>query len=83
MSAAFVPLVPFASIASLERGQCGVVEHVDGSPEFVCRMAELGLCPGRMLEVLEPGSPCCLAVGESRIVLRGEQSAAVRVSLLS
>ncbi len=73
----------FTPVHSLKRGQCGVVEDIAGSSEFICRMSSLGIAPGCMLECLEPGSPCCLAVGDSRIVLRGEQASAVRVSLLS
>ncbi len=70
-------------VHSMKRGQCGVVEDIAGSSEFVCRIGSMGIAPGCLLECLEPGSPCCLAVGDCRIVLRGEQASAVRVCLLS
>lgn len=80
MSVAFFPTT---SLAALKRGEAGVVHQVDGSPEFVRRMAEMGICTGGLLEVIEPGSPCRLAVGTARIVLRAEQLSAIRVSPLS
>jgi len=76
-------LLSMTAVDTLERGQSAIVEEISGSAEFVGRMSSLGVCPGCLLECLEPGSPCCLAVGESRIVLRGEQAASVRVSPLS
>ena len=53
-------------------GQWGEVEDVAGKPAWVCRMAELGIRNGCRLQVVQPGSPCLLRVGDCRLSLRGE-----------
>ncbi|MCC6547824.1 ferrous iron transport protein A [Candidatus Sumerlaeota bacterium] len=67
----------------MKRGQVGVVDHVEGSPEFVRRLGEMGIHVGGILEVLDPGVPCRLAVGSSRIALRGELLHTIRVCPLT
>ncbi len=56
----------------LQAGQWADVEDVSGEPEWVGRMAELGVRNGCRLQVLQPGSPCLLQVGGCRLCLRGE-----------
>jgi ferrous iron transport protein A len=56
----------------LQAGQWADVEDVSGEPEWVGRMAELGVRNGCRLQVLQPGSPCMLQVGGCRLCLRGE-----------
>lgn len=56
----------------LRRGEWAEVAEVCGEPCWVGRMAELGVSTGRRLRVLQPGSPCMLEVGESRLTIRGD-----------
>ena len=56
----------------LRRGEQADVAEVHGEPCWVGRMAELGIRAGSRLRVLQPGAPCVLMVGESRLTLRGE-----------
>jgi ferrous iron transport protein A len=57
----------------LRRGEQADVTEVHGEPSWVDRMAELGIRTGCRLRVLQPGAPCVLMVGESRLTLRGEK----------
>jgi ferrous iron transport protein A len=54
----------------LEAGEWADVAEVTGEPCMVGRMAEMGLGIGCRFRVLQPGSPCLLQVGDSRLTLR-------------
>jgi len=56
----------------LSCGELAVVEDVHGDPQWVNRMAELGLRTGCQLRMLQSGSPCLLQVGGCRLCLRGD-----------
>jgi ferrous iron transport protein A len=56
----------------LGAGEWADVAEVTGEACWVGRMAELGLAIGSRLRILQPGSPCLLQVGESRLSLRGD-----------
>ena len=56
----------------LNRGEWAEVAEVTGEPAWVSRMAELGVRCGSRLRVLQPGSPCLLQVGGTRLSLRGD-----------
>jgi ferrous iron transport protein A len=56
----------------LHAGEWADVADVSGEPGWVCRLAEMGVRIGSRLRVLQPGSPCLLQVGESRLSLRGD-----------
>ena len=66
----------------LSAGQAGRVVDVDGEQEFVMRLCEVGLRPGVDVQVLQPGNPCIVSVGGSRLSLRGDRLAAVMVEAL-
>jgi Fe2+ transport system protein FeoA len=53
-------------------GEWADVAEVSGEPNWVGRMAELGVRIGCRLQVLQPGSPCLLQVGGCRLCLRGD-----------
>jgi Fe2+ transport system protein FeoA len=55
----------------LDSGEWGDVAEVSGEPQWVGRMAELGVRTGSRLQVLQPGCPCLLLVGGTRLSLRG------------
>jgi Fe2+ transport system protein FeoA len=56
----------------LDGGTWADVAEVTGEPGWVSRLAELGLRIGCRLRVLQPGSPCLLQVGGTRLSLRAE-----------
>ena len=63
------PLMP---LELLGPGEWGEVHDVTGDSGWVCRLAELGLRSGCKLQVVQPGSPCLLQIGNCRLSLRGE-----------
>jgi Fe2+ transport system protein FeoA len=64
-------------------GEWGDVAEVAGEPQWVGRMAELGLRAGSRLQVLQPGSPCLLLVGGARLSLRGDRAMQILVRPVS
>jgi Fe2+ transport system protein FeoA len=63
----------------LHAGQWAEVAEVSGEPRWVGRMAELGVRAGCRLRVLQPGTPCLLEVGSSRLSLRGDRAVQILV----
>lgn len=63
----------------LRSGEWAEVCDVSGEPAWVCRLAELGLRVGCRLQMLRGGSPCLIALGGSRLSLRGDQAMQVLV----
>ncbi len=55
----------------LHAGAWADVADVTGEPGWVARLAELGVRIGCRLRVVQPGSPCLLQIGDSRLSLRG------------
>jgi ferrous iron transport protein A len=56
----------------LRAGEWADVAEVTGEPGWVCRMAELGVCVGCRLQMLQSGCPCLLRVGGCRLSLRAD-----------
>ncbi len=73
------PLVP---LELLSAGEHGRIHDLDGSPELVHRLEEMGLRVGAQVTMVQPGSPCILAVGHHRFSLRIDEDAAVLVEVL-
>lgn len=71
-------LVPLELMAT---GEQGCVRDVDGSPEFVVRLQEMGLHKGAKVRMVKTGSPCILAVNEQRFSLRFDQRATITVEV--
>lgn len=63
----------------LRRGEWGEITEVQGDPAWVGRMNELGLRLGSRVQVLQPGIPCLLRIGNSRLSLRGEDAMQILV----
>jgi ferrous iron transport protein A len=63
----------------LRPGEWAEVAEVSGDPDWVCRMAELGLQAGCTLRMLQAGSPCLLQVGGCKLCLRGGETACILV----
>jgi ferrous iron transport protein A len=70
---------PSLPLESVPVGDWAEVEEVAGEPNWVGRMAELGLRAGTYIRVLRQGSPCLLQVGGSRLSLRGEANTRILV----
>ena len=68
-------------IELLMTGEHGVVVDVDGSPDFVVRLEEMGLHEGVRVRMVRPGSPCILEVNHQRFLLRIEDTATVVVDV--
>ncbi len=56
----------------LHAGAWADVAELSGEPAWVTRLGEMGVRIGSRLRVLQPGSPCLLQVGESRLSLRAD-----------
>jgi len=54
----------------LEAGQVAEVERLEGRPEHVKRLEEMGLRHGMTVKVMRPGRPCIVRVGCNRLCLR-------------
>jgi len=67
----------------LAPGEEGHIQSVEGNHDLVVRLAEMGFRLGVRVRMLQPGSPCIVAVNNHRISFRGEQSASVMVEVLS
>ncbi len=66
-------------IEMLSSGVWADVAEVQGESGWVSRMAELGLRAGSRLKILQPGSPCLLEVGGSRLSLRSNLAVQILV----
>ena len=71
-------VVPLDCLAPGEEGR---IENVDGSPELVTRLEEMGIRQGVGVRMVQPGSPCIIALNNHRISFRGEESAIVMVAV--
>jgi ferrous iron transport protein A len=63
----------------LHAGEWADVADVTGEAGWVTRLAEMGVRIGCRLLVLQPGSPCLLQIGESRLSLRGDLATQILV----
>jgi Fe2+ transport system protein FeoA len=63
----------------LRTGECGDIAEITGEPGWIHRMAELGVCVGCRLQILQAGCPCLLQVGSCRLSLRGEGQCSILV----
>ena len=65
----------------MSAGEVGHVVQVDGSPDVVHRLAEMGLREEVRVMMVQPGSPCIVAVGDHRLSLRTDGDAEILVAL--
>lgn len=69
-------LMPIRYLAS---GESGRVEQLLGNAEDVRRLEEMGLRCGQDIQMLQPGSPCIIRLGGSRLCFRETDSLGVMV----
>jgi len=72
------PLVP---LDALRAGEAGEISDVDGPPDLVHRLSELGLRSGVRVRMQQPGQPCVLAIGDQRLSLRLEAEVIILVAV--
>ena len=82
MSASNICRSECLSLRDLRQGQTAVVEEVAPHSCECARLGALGFRPGAVVKVLTPGNSCAVQLGDSRLVLRGEMTSAIQVSLL-
>jgi Fe2+ transport system protein FeoA len=63
----------------LQAGQRAVVETVLGASAQVHRLREMGLRDGAEVQMIQPGSPCLIRLGEQRIGFRANDLMSVLV----
>lgn len=69
-------MIPLDMLRSGERAS---VADVSGDPQWVHRMAELGLRNGSEVQMVRGGSPCLLKVGGCQLCLRTDDSSRILV----
>ena len=62
-----VDLIPLERLAA---GQVARVDQLLGSADDLHRLQEMGLQPGVTVEMVQPGSPCIVRIGGSKLCLR-------------
>ncbi|MCC7420500.1 MAG: ferrous iron transport protein A [Planctomycetaceae bacterium] len=67
----------------LTAGEEARIVDVEGRPELVDRLAEMGLREGVVLRMVRPGQPCILAIGNHRLSFRGDEAASVFVEMVA
>jgi Fe2+ transport system protein FeoA len=65
----------------LAPGEFGTILEVDGQPEHVHRLGEMGLRPGRPVRMVRSDGACIVAVGNHRFGFRGADAALILVEV--
>jgi Fe2+ transport system protein FeoA len=65
----------------LAPGECGTILEVDGQPDHVHRLSEMGLRPGRPVRMVRSGGACIVAIGNHRFGFRGTDAALILVEV--
>lgn len=65
----------------LQAGEIGLIAWIDGKPDFITRLAEMGLRPGVVIRMIQPGRPCILALNGQRLSVRVDADTQVFVEL--
>ncbi len=68
-------------LAQLAPGESGTILEVDGQPDHVRRLGEMGLRPGGPVRMVRPGGACIVAVGNHRFGFRGDDAALILVQV--
>jgi Fe2+ transport system protein FeoA len=67
----------------LSPGETARIHEINGSPDVVHRLHEMGLNQGTCVEMIRPGRPCIIAVDNHRFSFRGEEAAVVLVETVT
>lgn len=63
----------------LRRGEVAEIGQLVGQREQVHRLEELGLRAGVPVEMLQPGTPCIIRIGQDRLCFRDNETLNVLV----
>ena len=68
-AAAVESLIP---LNLLRRGQSADVGRIDGQPDHVHRLSEMGFRGGSRVEMFRPGNPCIVRIGGNKVCIRSD-----------
>jgi ferrous iron transport protein A len=71
-----VPIIPLELLAAGEHAR---IVEIDGDESLVTRLREMGLSEGVEIRMIQPGSPCIIALSNHRLSFRGEEAAMILV----
>jgi len=60
------------SIHRLSIGQAAFIHEIQGHPDHIHRLEELGLRGGSRIEMFRPGNPCIIRFAGNKICLRAD-----------
>ncbi|HEX7445986.1 MAG TPA: FeoA family protein [Pirellulales bacterium] len=69
-------LIPLSQLGA---GCCAIIAAVLGGAEQVHRLHEMGLRHGAPIEMVQPGAPCILKLGNQRLGFRADELLSVLV----
>lgn len=73
---------PAIPLEFLQVGEQGRIVDLDGRSDVVCRLEEMGFQRGAVVRMVQPGSPCIVALGHHRVSFRGDEAANLIVELV-
>jgi Fe2+ transport system protein FeoA len=79
-----LPEIPASQVMPLDHlapGESGTILEVDGQPDHVHRLHEMGLRPGRLVRMVRAGRACIVACGNHRFGFRGADAALILVEV--
>ncbi|MBI3863590.1 MAG: FeoA domain-containing protein [Planctomycetia bacterium] len=65
----------------LSPGETGCIMEIDGDNGLIRRLDEMGLRTGVEVRMVQPGTPCIVALNHQRLSFRGEEDAVVLVEV--
>ena len=65
----------------LPAGESATVVDIDGQPDLVVRLHEMGVRPGCHIRMVRNGTACIVAIGNHRFGFRGGEAAFVLVEV--
>ena len=71
-------VIPLGLLAA---GSTATIVEVDGKPDVVSRLHEMGVRPGCDVRMVRPGRACIVAIDNHRFGFRGAEAAHVLVEL--
>jgi Fe2+ transport system protein FeoA len=63
----------------IQPGVWADVVDVYGDSTWVCRMSDMGIRMGSRIRVVQPGRPCIVEIGSTRLSVRGNDAGQVFV----
>ena len=66
-------------LRALSAGQAAEIGDITGDPQHVHRLQELGLRQGKIVEMVQPGSPCIIRMAGQKLCFRPSEALNVLV----